>query len=36
VKAAQPAGYMHIDVETRSETEAHRGRYTVLEELAAH
>ena len=35
VKAGQPAAYMHIDVETRSETEAHRGRYTVLDELSA-
>ena len=35
VKAGQPAAYMHIDVETRAETEAHRGRYTVLDGLSA-
>lgn len=33
VKAGEPAGYMHIDVETRPETEAHRARYTTLDEL---
>jgi para-nitrobenzyl esterase len=30
VKPGQPANYLHIDVETKAETEAHRGRYTVL------
>jgi para-nitrobenzyl esterase len=35
VKAGQAAGYLHIDVQTRAETEAHRGRYTVLDELEA-
>jgi para-nitrobenzyl esterase len=34
VKAGQPASYLHIDVETKPETEAHRGRYTVLDGLA--
>ena len=34
LKAGQPAGYMHIDVQTEAETEAHRGRYTVLDGLA--
>jgi para-nitrobenzyl esterase len=34
VKAGEPAGYLHIDVETKAETEAHRGRFTVLDNLA--
>jgi para-nitrobenzyl esterase len=34
VKAGQPASYLHIDVESKAETEAHRGRYTVLDSLA--
>ncbi len=33
VKAGQAASYMHIDVETKSQTEAHRARYTSLDEL---
>jgi para-nitrobenzyl esterase len=35
VKAGGTASYLHIDVETKAETEAHRGRYTVLEQLSA-
>ena len=34
VKANQPANYLQIDVETKPEVEAHRGRYTVLDEIA--
>ncbi|HWC95485.1 MAG TPA: carboxylesterase family protein [Candidatus Sulfopaludibacter sp.] len=33
VKPNQPAAYLHIDVETKAETEAHRNRYTVLDNL---
>ena len=33
VKAGQPAEYMHIDLQTKAETEAHRGRYTTLDKL---
>jgi para-nitrobenzyl esterase len=36
VKPGQAAGYMHIDVQTKAETETHRGRYTLLDELASH
>lgn len=35
VKAGRPASYLHIDLETKAETEAHRGRYAVLDELSA-
>jgi len=35
VQPGQPAAYMRIDVETRPETEAHRGGFTILDGLAA-
>jgi para-nitrobenzyl esterase len=35
VKPGQPASYIHIDVDTKAETEAHRGRYTVLSGLTS-
>ncbi|MBC7570733.1 MAG: carboxylesterase family protein [Spirosoma sp.] len=34
VKPNAPADYMHIDVQTRPETEQHRDRYLLLEEMA--
>jgi para-nitrobenzyl esterase len=34
VKAGEAAGYLHIDVETRGETEKHRERYVVLDGIA--
>jgi para-nitrobenzyl esterase len=35
VKAGGPAKFLHIDVETKAETEQHRGRYLLLDKLAA-
>jgi para-nitrobenzyl esterase len=32
--AGGPVEFLRIDVETRAETESHRGRYTLLDELA--
>ena len=34
VKAGEVAGFLHIDVETKAEKEAHRERYLVLDSLA--
>jgi len=34
VKAGEAAGFLHIDVETKAEKEAHRERYLVLDSLA--
>lgn len=34
VNAGGPAKFLHIDVETRAETERHRGRYLLMDKLA--
>ena len=34
VNAGGPVQFQHIDVETRAETEQHRGRYLLLERLS--
>jgi para-nitrobenzyl esterase len=34
VNANGPAKFLHIDVETRAETEQHRGRYLLMDKLA--
>jgi para-nitrobenzyl esterase len=34
VNAGGPAKFLHIDVETRAETEQHRGRYLLMDKMA--